>query len=410
MIIVNPPYKNPSPTSAVEPPIWCAYLAAYYGGEILDADALGLTVDETLDRIKGESALIVAMGANPSASSTPKMGVVNKIITRHMLAMPTGLHPMALGYGRPFPPVEELIKLKPAWNKVDFSLYRAHNWHCLHDLDSRDGYGVIYTRFGCPYNCSYCNIHTLYKGITFRDPLDVITEIDYLVSRGVKNLKIADELFTVNQGHVITICDLIIERGYKLNIWAYARVNTVSPELLARMKLAGINWICYGYESGSIDVLKGVGKKQYGWKATKMTKDAGINILGNFMFGLPDDSLETMTDTLDMAKEFQCEYVNFYCTMAYPGSKLYMETPVGDLPKRWEDYDQFSPTAKPLPTKHLSSRQVLEYRDYAFNAYYSDENYQDMIQKKFGDKALNHIKEMLKWKVRETSSSAGSSS
>ncbi len=40
------------------------------------------------------------------------------------------------------------------------------------------------------------------------------------------------------------LCDLIIKGGYDLNIWAYARVDTVNEPMLKKMKQAGINWLC----------------------------------------------------------------------------------------------------------------------------------------------------------------------
>ena len=79
----------------------------------------------------------------------------------------------------------------------------------------------------------------------------VIDEIDFLVhTYGIRNLKLIDEMFGMNEKRVIPICDAMIERGYDLNIWAYARVNTVTPAMLEKMKLAGINWLAYGFESG----------------------------------------------------------------------------------------------------------------------------------------------------------------
>ena len=76
MIIVNPNNKTPGKFSAIEPPVWCAYLASYYGSdEILDAELEGLSVEETVARVGSVQAEIVSMGANPSASSTPKARV-----------------------------------------------------------------------------------------------------------------------------------------------------------------------------------------------------------------------------------------------------------------------------------------------------------------------------------------------
>ncbi|KKM91143.1 hypothetical protein LCGC14_1231500 [marine sediment metagenome] len=403
MIIVNPNHRNPSPHSAIEAPIWCAYLARKHCANILDAELEGLTVDETLERIGREPCILVAMGANPSASSTSKMGVINKLAKNLHFYHIAGLHPQSFHRNRRvrrLPWAEQLCGLTPAWDKIDFSKYKAHNWQCLDGSDPGN-YGVIYTSFGCPFNCLHCNIHTLYKGVTYRDTQDVGKEIDYLVSRGVKNLKIADELFTLKPSHVYEICDVLEGKG--LNVWAYAKAGLVKPEMLKRMKEVGINWLAYGFESANEGVLTKLGKKQSTedmMRATEMTKEAGISVLGNFIFGLPDDDLKTMRETLDFAKELQCEYVNFYCAMAYPGSQLYKDTPKEDLPDKWEDYDQYSPNLKPLPTKYLTSQEVLEFRDKAFQEYFFKEDYIKMIGQKFGGQGVEQIRQMREWSPR----------
>src|SRR5438309_8101552 len=63
---------------------------------------------------------------------------------------------------------------------------------------------------------------------------------DLLVNRyGVRNLKIADEMFVLNRKHVLGICDRLIERSYDLNIWAYTRVDTVKEDMIDKLKAAG---------------------------------------------------------------------------------------------------------------------------------------------------------------------------
>ncbi|KKN12793.1 hypothetical protein LCGC14_1012920 [marine sediment metagenome] len=419
MLIVNPNCKNPSPMAAIEPPIWCALLAGSLqsplplpydapGNTILDAELEGLSIDETVERIGLEPCVLVAMGANPSASSTPKMDVVNELRKRIPGAYMAGLHPAALRGRRIFkiPSPAKLKYLSPVIEIEDYSQYRAHNWHCLHDLNDRGNYAVIYTSFGCPFDCSYCNIHSLYKTrkVEFKRPAVVVEDIAYLVYyRGVRNIKIADELFVLNEEHVNAICDGLIERNYNLNMWAYARVDMVNPPLLEKMKKAGIDWLCYGFEAGDDSVLEGAGKNQtieQMFAAAEMTHQAGINILGNFMFGLPDDNMRSMRATLDMAKELKCEWVNMYAAMAYPGSKLYEDTPKEHLPEKWADYGQYSRNSKPLPTKHLTSEEVLWFKDNAFREYFTNPDYQSMIRNKFGQQAVDHIKEMLEWRPR----------
>ena len=77
---------------------------------------------------------------------------------------------------------------------------------------------------------------------------------------GVRNIKFADEMFVLNQRHVLGICDLIIERGYDLNIWAYARVDTVKDGMLDKLKRAGFNWLALGIEAANDGVLTDVGQ------------------------------------------------------------------------------------------------------------------------------------------------------
>jgi radical SAM superfamily enzyme YgiQ (UPF0313 family) len=158
------------------------------------------------------------------------------------------------------------------------------------------------------------------------DPDSVIKEIDTLVNQYVvKNIKFIDEMFVLNEAHVIGVCDRIIERGYKLNIWAYGRIDTVKEKFLEKLKRAGINWLALGIESGSKHVRDGAQKK-FGNEdiidTVQRIHNAGIYVLGNFIFGLPDDNFETMQDTFDLAMELNCEFANFYNAMAYPGSRL----------------------------------------------------------------------------------------
>jgi len=171
------------------------------------------------------------------------------------------------------------------------------------------------------------------------------------------------------------------------------------------MKQAGINWLAFGIESGSKKIRDGVTKGRFDQndirKALEMTRAAGIYIGGNFIFGLPDDDLETMQETLDMAKELNCEYTNFYVAMAYPGSQLYEEAVRNNikLPDTWLGYAQFSEETYPLPTKYLSSADVLRFRDRAFEEFYSSPRYLEMVREKFGEDTVAHIKEMLKRKL-----------
>lgn len=462
--------------SAIEPPLLTALIASYarergYSVGILDADALGLSPEETLTKIDELNPLLVGigvMGANPSASSTPKMSAASAIL--HLLDKSSvdaktfiyGLHPSGvpeitlqeeavdfLTRGECFNTVVELLKLlkekksindnqitglwykkgktivsggwgkclddidilpDPAWDLLPMEKYRAHNWHCGYDDAKRSPYAVLYTSLGCPFGCKFCNISVLYNGkpaIRFRSPENVLKEIKLLVNEyGIRNIKIIDEMFALKESRIRRICELIIQNKFDLNIWAYSRIDTIhSEELLRLMKAAGINWLAFGIESGDKSVRECVSKGSFDKtkikKVIKMTHDAGIHVVGNFIFGLPGDDLESMEGTLKLAMELNCEYANFYTAMAYPGSVLYDEARKNGvtLPSSWEDYSQYSEGIVPLSNENLSSVDILRFRDEAFQKYYSSSDFLEMINDKFGQEAGMHLKKMLEHKI-----------
>ena len=296
-----------------------------------------------------------------------------------------------------------------AWDLLPMDKYRAHHWHCMDDISRRQPYASIYTNLGCPYACTFCTVNAVVGKPNFRPRTaeNVVEEIDLLVKRyKVRNIRIVDNVFTVRLDLVDKLCDLLISRGHDLNFWVYARVETIkSLDLLKKMKKAGINWIAYGIEAASEKVRGAVAKKsseQSIENAIELTRKADINMVGNFIFGLPEDDHESMQQTFDMAKEYLFEYGNFYAAMAYPGTELHEQAKREgvELPTTWSGYGQYSFDALPMSTNHLTAAEVLRFRDQAFEEYHTHPPYRAMVEKRFGRQALDYIDEILKIKLR----------
>ncbi len=224
---------------------------------------------------------------------------------------------------------------------------------------------------------------------------------------GVSTIKITDEMFILNEKHYVQICEGIIRRGLagKLNIWAYARVDTVDSNNLIFLRHAGIRWLALGIESGSALVRDGARKalKQDDIVGVvKAIQAADINVIGNFMFGLRDDDELTMTQTLDLALACMPDFANFYSTMAYPGSALYTQAikEGWTLPTTWRGYSQHNDDCRPLDTEHISGHDVLAFRDAAFTAFFTDLRYLAHVERKFGAETLEHVKSMTRYTLK----------
>lgn len=305
-------------------------------------------------------------------------------------------------------PEIELLPLdappSPAWDLLPMERYHAHNWQLFGQEDGGDcGYGIVATSLGCPFHCEFCAIASQFgsRKVRYFTPEQVIEQFDVLVKQyHVKYFKILDENFILNIEHVEKICDLLISRNYDINCWAYARVDTVNREVLEKCSRAGIKWLAYGIESANELALADVSKGQYTCEKIRqvmeMTHEAGCNIMANFMFGLPDDTIESMQETLEFARQINPDYINFYSVMAYPGSRLYTETFMEHpeyLPETWMGYAQYSYECQPLPTKYISAAEVLRFRDDAYHAFFeNNDRYFEMVFKKFGQQTVDAIK------------------
>jgi hypothetical protein len=135
-------------------------------------------------------------------------------------------------------------------------------------------------------------------------------------------------------------------------------------------------------------------------------RDHGINVGANYIFGLPDDTLASMRETLDMALALNAPWANFYSAMAYPGSQLYplakergWRLPDDPGGPGWIGYSQHAYDCLPLPTEALSATEVLAFRDAAFEEYFGDASYQDGVRRQFGQPVLDHIRGMLEYKL-----------
>lgn len=292
-----------------------------------------------------------------------------------------------------------------AWDKLPIKNYRTALWHSYPNSSKRQPFAALYTSLGCPMKCSFCMINIINRqeneysdgSAVFRywEPEHIIKQFDFFAEQGITNIKIADELFVLNQNHFMKLCQLIIDRGYKFNIWCYSRVDTVKEAYLETLKKAGVNWLALGIESGNTRVRKDVTKGRFEdvdiRDVVKKIRNHGMNVIANYIFGLPEDDIASMQTTLDLALEMNTEEANFYSAMAYPGSPLYGQARQAGwkLPQTYVGFSQHSYEAQPLPTKYVKAEEVLAFRDQAWMTYHTHPEFLKLLKEKFGQIAVD---------------------
>lgn len=307
-----------------------------------------------------------------------------------------------------------------AWDLLpSLSKYRTAGWHSWSNNSEKQPFAALYTSLGCPYTCSFCMINIINRtnhadNISSKDsnifrwwtPDFIIKQFDFFAKNGIKNIKIADELFVLNPNHFIKICDMIIERKYNFNIWAYSRIDTCKPQYLDKLKKAGVNWLGLGIENPSTIIRKEVHKDAF--KNVKILdiinsiRNAGINVAANYIFGLPEETKESLEFTYQFAESTNTEMVNFYSAMAYPGSPLHLEARKNNikLPDNYSGYSQHSYDTQNLPSQFLSAAEILAFRDKAWDKYHTNPKYISLLESKFGVQAVNNLKQTTKIKLK----------
>jgi len=127
-----------------------------------------------------------------------------------------------------------------------------------------------------------------------------------------------------------------------------------------------------------------------------------INIISNYIFGFPEDTFKTMQETLDLALELNTEMANMYPCQALPGSPMYYRAQREGwaLPDNFEGFAFLSYESQPLSTKYLTSEDVLRFRDAAWQTYFTNSTYLELVQNKFGAIERKNIEEMSKIRLK----------
>ncbi len=389
IILINPPFEQNYPIIRnqrrkaileIVQPLGLAYIAAVleksgYQAKIFDC-AIGISESELLELLKGEEPDIVGITAT-SISFYSAKNIASKIRVSlpqsyiilggpHITASPGDLtsckhfDAAVIGEGEvTFLELAKRIESSGLENIGDIEgiAYRKNNdviltkkrdfignlnelpfpaRHLLPPLYKYFPFSASYRKLpvativssrGCPLGCTFCDQAIFGAVYRSRDTENILDEVELLTDKfGAREIRFYDDVFTWNKTQVFELCEKIKKRNIKIPWTCFATVNTVSRELLQKMKDAGCWQVSFGLESGDPEVLRALKKNitlDQNERAVRLAAEAGLGVRAHFVVGSPWETRQSLQKTLDFAKKSRIDYAHFIKFMPYPGSIAY---------------------------------------------------------------------------------------
>ncbi len=209
-------------------------------------------------------------------------------------------------------------------------------------------FATIISSRGCTYNCSFCqpSEKILFgKIVRRRSVKNVIEELNYLKKNyKINSFFVHDDCFTENMHYAEEFCFEYEKAGLSLKWACQTRADIVckNPNLFKKMHLLGLSTVHIGFESGSQRVLNFLNKGitlEHIYTSNTILKEIGIEIMGMFMVGLPEETIEESISTFELMKHMKLEYPALSFFTPYPGSSLYEYCKEKNLLLELKDHD-----------------------------------------------------------------------
>lgn len=162
---------------------------------------------------------------------------------------------------------------------------------------------------GCIYNCAFCggaNLRNTGMTVRYLSKEKIKSCVTQLVNLGVECVRLLDDLFLANRQHIEEAIDIFNHFSVRWRAMAHVKSLLSNADLFPALKASGCIELFIGIESGSPEIRKSINKTgsiDEIKETVKKLLDAGINIKGYFMYGFPEETIEQMKQTYDLADE-----------------------------------------------------------------------------------------------------------
>ncbi len=221
----------------------------------------------------------------------------------------------------------------------------------LVDIDLYTAKHVMQATRGCPFACSFCTVSTFFGRALRTRPIDhVLAEAEQIDGEPIA---LVDDNIMGHPEYAREFFSAWADTGK--SFWSQASTTMLeTPELIAKAADAGCKALFVGFESISQIQLERIGKRfnpiEKYEELVKRLHDAGIAVIGSFMFGLDGDDEDVFERTADFAEDAEIDIGQFSIITPLPGTRFYRELEQeGRITVRdWNRYNGSQVTFEPI--------------------------------------------------------------
>lgn len=240
---------------------------------------------------------------------------------------------------------------------------------------------TLQTTRGCPFDCEFCSVTTLFSRSYRTRPVDHVIEEIKLVLDSAKDRKkrlffFVDDNIVANPSYAKDLFKRLIPLDIRWASQGTLTTFTKDEELLYLAKKSGCLTMFVGFETISEKNLSYINKQfnranEYDANIRKIHKH-GIGIIGSFIYGLEYDEPRTFGATVAWAQSRGIEAANFSILTPYPGTRLCASMGAENriLTKDWSQYHALTEQVL-FRHKSLSAEILLEGTAWSWVKYYS---------------------------------------
>jgi len=261
----------------------------------------------------------------------------------------------------------------PAWDLIRPDLYPESQHGAFFN---QFPIAPIITTRGCPYSCTFCSAPILSgKKLRHHSKEYVLRNISNLYHNyGIREFHIVDDNFTqdIEYAKVIVRGILSLNLDISLAMPNGIRMDYLDDELLELLKEAGLYLVSIAVESGNDEILKKMKKGTNVHKIhrdVKLIKKHGFDIAAFFILGFPEETLETIQDTIDLSMKLPLLRSNYFTYLPLPGTESYHHLEeTGEIDNvDWDNYYIMSAAYTP---QGIDREELLAIKKKAFLKFY----------------------------------------